>query len=114
MRMFVLAICLMLSPCLFANVARATDDKAEASRLFTEGLALFEKKSFDGAREKFSASYGKFPSPNTLLNLARTEEMMDRCVDAIGHYRAYTDLPENPRITPQQRELAQGQIKECL
>lgn len=94
-------------------VAFAGDSKAESDRLFREGLRLFEQKNFDAARAKFADAYGKFPSPNSLLNLARSEQLSDHCVDAVAHYRAYIALPPNPRIATGDRGAAVLKLNEC-
>ncbi len=92
----------------------AGDSKADSDKLFLEGLHLFEAKDFTGARQKFADAYGKYPSPNSLLNLARSEQLSSRCVDAIAHYRAYIALPDNPRISAGDRGSARIKLSECL
>lgn len=111
MRAIVFAVALSLSA---APLAYATDDVAEASRLFTEGLARSEKKDYEGARAKFAEAYTKFPSPNALLNLARAEQLSEHPLEAIGHYRSYIALPENPRVTARDRETARSALDECV
>lgn len=105
-------------PCgvLWAALAAAQpiDNKAEADRLFGEGIALLNKNDLAGAREKFALAYAKFPSPNALINLARMEHLTGRCVDAVPHYAAYRALPDNPRITPADREEARKYEGECI
>ncbi|HEX4475763.1 MAG TPA: hypothetical protein VH142_11840, partial [Polyangiaceae bacterium] len=99
---------------LATSTATAQDNRAESDRLFNEGIALYGKKDFDGARGKFADAYAKFPSPNALFNLARTEQLLGRCSLALPHYRAYVALPENPRITAQNRVEARQRTEECL
>ena len=98
---------------LAASSANAQDNRAESDRLFNEGIALYGKKDFEGARGKFADAYAKFPSPNALFNLARTEQLLGRCSLALPHYRAYVALPENPRITAQNRIEAKQRTEEC-
>jgi hypothetical protein len=94
--------------------AYAGDNKTDSDRLFTEGLHLFEQKDFVGARQKFADAYAKYPSPNSLLNLARSEQLSSRCIDAVAHYRAYIALPDNPRISAGDRGSARIKLNECL
>src|SRR5678815_189015 len=111
MRSLVLGISLALS---LSTVALAGDNKAESDKLFGEGLQLFAQKDFNHARMKFAEAYSKYPSPNSLLNLARAEQLMGECVDAVLHYRAYIALPENPRISSFDRGSATIKLNECL
>ena len=90
------------------------DSKAESDKLFGEGLQLFAQKDFTHARMKFAEAYSKYPSPNSLLNLARSEQLSGECLDAITHYRAYIALPENPRISSFDRGSATIKLNECL
>src|SRR5678815_2880187 len=111
MRSLVLGISLALS---LSTVALAGDNKAESDKLFGEGLQLFTQKDYNHARMKFAEAYSKYPSPNSLLNLARAEQLMGECVDAVLHYRAYIALPENPRISSFDRGSATIKLNECL
>lgn len=95
-------------------VALAGDSKADSDRLFLQGLHLFEQRDFAGARQKFADAYAKYPSPNSLLNLARSEQLSSHCIDAIAHYRAYIALPDNPRISAGDRGSARIKLSECL
>jgi hypothetical protein len=97
-----------------STVALAGDNKAESDKLFGEGLNLFTQKDYNHARMKFAEAYSKYPSPNSLLNLARAEQLMGECVDAVLHYRAYIALPENPRISSFDRGSATIKLNECL
>ena len=98
---------------LLGSAAHAQDNRAESDRLFNEGLQLAGKKDFEHAREKFAAAYAKFPSPNSLMNLARSEQLSGHCIDAIKHFRSYVELPPNPRITDADRNEARGSIDAC-
>jgi len=105
----IVALCLLASATAFAN-----DNKADSDKLFGEGLQLFAQKDFVHARSKFAEAYAKYPSPNSLLNLARSEQLSGECVDAVAHYRAYIALPENPRISTGDRGSAGIKLNECL
>ena len=108
-RELVLAITL----CAGSAIAQPKDNKAESDKAFFEGLKLVESKDYVGARAKFADAYAKFPSPNSLLNMASTEQLLGQCIDALGHFKAYLALPENPRITPDRKELARQGIASC-
>jgi hypothetical protein len=105
---------LLLLALLVPSVSFAGDNKADSDRLFGQGLRLFEQKDFAGARQKFADAYAKYPSPNSLLNLARSEQLSSHCIDAIAHYRAYIALPDNPRISVGDRGSARIKLTECL
>lgn len=112
MRIRALAVTFVLS---LSTVALAGgDSKAESDKLFGEGLQLFAQKDYSHARMKFAEAYSKYPSPNSLLNLARSEQLSGECVDAVLHYRAYIALPENPRISSFDRGSASIKLNECL
>src|SRR2546428_499527 len=85
-------------------IAQPKDNKAESDRLFAEGIKAASAKDFKTAREKFAAAYAKFPSPNSLFNLANAELSLDKCGDAVRHFGAYIELPENPRISGKDRQ----------
>ncbi len=105
---------LVFSFVLCLSTVALADNKAESDKLFGEGLQLFAQKDFVHARMKFAEAYSKYPSPNSLLNLARSEQLSGECVDAVLHYRAYIALPENPRISSFDRGSATIKLNECL
>ena len=108
-----LALVLAITLCAGSAIAQPKDNKAESDKAFFEGLKLVESKDYVGARAKFADAYAKFPSPNSLLNMASTEQLLGQCIDALGHFKAYLALPENPRITPDRKELARQGIASC-
>lgn len=108
-----LALVLAITVCAGSALAQPQDNKAESDKVFFEGLKLFESKDYVGARAKFADAYAKFPSPNSLLNMASTEQLLGQCIDALGHFKAYLALPENPRITPERKELARQGTASC-
>ncbi len=114
MRRFLLRAIIALSCAFVSANAFANDSKAESDKLFGEGLQLFAQKDFLHARVKFAEAYAKYPSPNSLLNLARSEQLSNECVEAVAHYRAYIALPENPRISTGDRGSAGIKLNECL
>jgi hypothetical protein len=94
-------------------IAQPKDNKGESDRLFAEGIKAASAKDFKTAREKFAAAYSKFPSPNSLFNLAKAEIALDKCGDAVRHFNAYIELPDNPRISAQDRQEARVHIGQC-
>lgn len=98
---------------LFASPLRAADDAAqrEAEARFQEGLALHDAGSYEQARLKFAQAYSVWPSPNVLFNLARTEQLTGREVDAIVHYRKFLRESADPRVKAQDIERAQAHVE---
>jgi hypothetical protein len=106
-------ILFVMSFCAVAN-AQGKDNKAESDKLFNEGIALFNNKDYVAAHQHFSDAYGKYPSPSSLFNMARTELLLDKCPDSISHYRAYLALPDNPKITETNRSNARQDMATCI
>jgi hypothetical protein len=96
------------------SAAAVADDRSDSDKIFKEGLSAYGHKDFEGARTKFAAAYARYPSPNSLFNLARVEQVLGRNLEAYRHYRAYSELPENPRITPPERAEAKQRMGESL
>lgn len=84
-------------------VAEAQDDprKAQSTPVFEEGLKLADRGKHAEALEKFRQSYALYPSPNTLFNIARTEQLLGKKVDALRDYR---EALKNPILNPQMVE----------
>lgn len=102
----VVALFITLSP-----LAQAQDDprKAQSTPLFEEGLRLADKGRQAEALEKFQKAHGYYPSPNTLFNIARTEQLLGRRLEAVGHYR---EALRNPVLLPQNAALAKQYVTE--
>jgi hypothetical protein len=102
---------LSLALVLRAPVARADEDprRVQADGLFQEGLKLHDKDREAEALEKFKKAYDVFPSPNALFWIARTEQLVGRPLDALGHYR--TAL-KNPLLHPGNQQHAKERIAE--
>ncbi len=96
------------------SAGAVADDRSDSDKIFKEGLSAYGHKDFEGARTKFAAAYARYPSPNSLFNLARVEQVLGRNLEAYRHYRAYSELPENPRITPPERAEAKQRMGESL
>lgn len=86
--------------------------KAEADRLFNEGLVAMGAKDFAKSREKFAAAFAKYPAPASLMNLAISEKELGQYVQALGHYRTFVGLPDT-EIVVQGRPTAKAHIEEC-
>jgi len=100
MRIFALASTMALVTALgvSANAQKPMDDprREDAARLFDEGMRLKESNRVQEALEKYEKSYALYPSPNTLLNIARNEQRLGRNLNAIRHYREALRSPLLP------------------
>ncbi len=97
-----------------ASPAFAQDDGArkEAEARFTEGLALHDAGNDEQARLKFTQAYSMFPSPAILFNLARSEQLSGKNVDAATHYSRFLREPEHPKVSAEMRTKARGWLAE--
>ena len=109
-----LLLCGVAVMLLAASPALAQSDaaKVQALKRYQEGVALHEKGHEEEAYLQFSQAYAVVQTPPILFNLARTEQLTGRHVDAALHLRAYLALPEHPRITKELRGKAQGYLTE--
>ena len=87
--------------------------KAEADRLFSQGMTALAAKDHAEARAKFAAGYAKYPAPAALFNLAYAEKEQGLTLEAIQHYRSFLGLPDTD-ITTQGRPRAQQELDDCL
>ena len=81
------SVALLASASVFvAAPASAQDDprKAQAEALFQEGLKLHDKDREADALEKFQKAYAIYPSPNTLVSVAREEQLVGRPLKRSG------------------------------
>lgn len=87
------------------------DERSEAEARFYEGTALYSKGKYDEARLKFAQAYAVLKKPAVVYNLAKTEALTLRAVDATNHFREYlkTAAPSKERADAE-REL-QDQTK---
>lgn len=83
--------------------------KAEADALFAEGKALYERESFDEALDKLDESYRVYPSPNTLVAIARVEQLLGRNVAATRHLR---EALKQPLLSPNNVPAARQRLAE--
>jgi hypothetical protein len=86
---------------------------AEAQARFQEGLALHDAGREDEAYAKFVQAYAMVHSPSVLFNLARTEELTGRLLDARTHFLQYVDLPpDTPKVSASLRQKAREFLAE--
>jgi hypothetical protein len=91
-----------------ANVQDAAMTEARAR--FDEGIKLAEAGDHESARLKFNQAWALLKSPAILYNLARSEQLSNHPVDALEHYRQFTKLPPDPKVTDVQRQRAAENI----
>jgi hypothetical protein len=91
--------------------ARAQDNprKAQAEPAFQEAVKLHEQKRPLEALEKFQKAYAIYPSPNTLVNIAREEQVLGRNLEALRHYREALKMP---LLNPQSASVAKQYVSE--
>lgn len=101
LRRFLLPLCLLLTPSLVVSSAFAKDlseiseiDKETARRLLDEGDALFTKKDFEGALEKYKAADDIMGVPTTASEVGKTLEKLGRLVEARDAYLRIVRYPQ--------------------
>ncbi|MDB5217999.1 MAG: hypothetical protein JWO86_5926 [Myxococcaceae bacterium] len=72
----------------FAHEARA-DDVESARKDFAEGVRLYQRGDYEGARRLFKKADAEHHAAPILYNLARTEERLLRAQAAVDAYEAY-------------------------
>ncbi len=96
-----------------ATAAAQTDaERAEAQKRYQEGVALHDKGRDDEAHTRFAQAYAILPSPATLFNLARTEQLTGHLAEASRHWRAYLAAADDGRITEATRAKAAAFLAE--
>jgi hypothetical protein len=93
-------------------LAQSEEAKAQAQRRYEEGLALHNRDQEEEAYTRFAQAFAVLQSPPILFNLARTEQLTGRLVEAARHFKEYLEHPDHPRITPGLREKARGFLAE--
>jgi len=89
--------------------AKEDPRKAEASALFEEGSRLSSSGRVAEALDTYEKAYATYPSPNTLLNIARCEQALGKKLKALRHYR---EALRNPLLSPRGAEYAKMYIVE--
>ena len=72
-----------------SSPAQADDDEAvmlQARTEYRQGLELYDARRYEDALEQFRASHKDFPSPNSLLYVARCLRSIGRTNEAIAAY----------------------------
>lgn len=94
-----------------SSQAVAQDDprKVQAAPYFEEARKLAEKGDNAESLEKFKKAHSIYPSPNTLFNIARQEQLLGQRVAALRDYR---EALKNPILLPQNAEMARGHVAE--
>lgn len=82
----------------------------EARERFLQGLALADAGNCSGAIAEFDASMAILPRPNTLFNIARCQETLNRYDLAVRAYEEFLrtappDDPERPTVEATMRQL---------
>jgi hypothetical protein len=112
MRLSPLLGCLALIFVARSGLAQSDAAKTQAIARFQEGIKLHDKGQEEEAYLRFTQAYAVVQTPAILFNLARTEQLTGRSVDAVVHFRAYVALPEHPKVTPEFRAMARTYITE--
>jgi hypothetical protein len=91
--------------------AHAQEDprKSQAEPTFQEAVKLHEQKRYSEAIERFQKAYVIYPSPNTLVNIAREEQLLGRNLDALRHYREALKMP---LLSPKSAVIAKQYVSE--
>jgi tetratricopeptide (TPR) repeat protein len=106
------ALALVCALSLLCGVARAQDEAqiAEARARFEQGISLADAGNCSGAIAEFNASLAIAPRPNTLFNIARCQETLNRYDLAIRAYEQYLELapaddPDRATVEATMRQL---------
>lgn len=104
-----IALALLASSPAFAQSNAA---RAEALKRYNEGIALHDAGKEQDAYVKFAQAYAVLKTPPILFNLARTEQLTLRFVEAAAHFREYVALPEQALIPKATRDKARAFLAE--
>jgi hypothetical protein len=99
---------------LATSVTYAQSDpvKVQALKRYREAVAFHEKGQDEEAYLQLTQAFAVMQTPPILFNLARTEQLTGRRIDAAVHFRAYLASPDNPLITKELRGKAQAFLAE--
>lgn len=103
-------VCVLLSSPAYGrpNLPQARDE-------YRRGLELYDTRKYEEALERFRASYDDYPSPNSLLYVARCLRVIGNTQEAIASYEetvkvarllAESDPKYVPTLQAAERELA--------
>jgi len=88
--------------------------REEGARLHGEGSALYAQGKYDAARAKFHEAYARSQNPNSLFNEAKTTLKGGHALDGAKLVKSYLALPENDKVTAEDRKEAQGLLDEAM
>lgn len=86
--------------------------REQAGQLHLEGATLYSEGKFEPARAKFHEAYARSQNPNSLFNEARCTLRAGHPLEAANLLKAYLALPENDKVTAQDRKEAQSLMDE--
>jgi len=106
-----LAFSLTVALAIAAVNASAQEDprKLQSAPLFAEGGRLAQQGRNAESLEQFRKAHEIYPSPNTLFNIARQEQVLRQRLAAIRDYR---EALKNPVLQPQLQTAARQAIAE--
>jgi hypothetical protein len=86
----------------------AASDDRRARRNFEAGKKAFDNQRYARALNSFEHAYSLSPRPLMLYNIAKTEDMLGKRVEARGHYRLFLrSVPGTPLRAEVQQRIAQ-------
>lgn len=91
--------------------AQSDFERSEAQKRFDEGNKLYAAGKYDESRVKFLQAWAALKRPSVLFNLARSEQLAGRLVEAARDYRAYLRLTD-PKISEKDREEIRARLAE--
>lgn len=93
--------------------AQADLDGKSFEELINDAKTAYEGEDFDTAIRYLTAANRLQPNARLLLNIAKSYEKADRCVEALVYFRAFLRDPgAEPALSPQAQE-ALGKSEEC-
>lgn len=108
MRLLLSALTLILLQ-LIPSPGFAQEDprKKQAEAPFQQGLNLHDQGRDAEALDKFREAHRIYPSANALFQIARSEELIGRDLDALRHYR---EALKSPVLHPRNAELGRRYV----
>ena len=113
------AVCSVATVCWVSTAsAGPKDDELKARRevagqLHQEGATLYSEGKFEAARAKFHEAYARSQNPNSLFNEARCTLRSGHPLEAAKLLKIYAALPENDKVTAQDRKEAHALVEEA-
>ena len=105
-----IASLLVISLLLAGGSARADDPrKSEADALYADARSLHDHDHHLESLQKFEQSYKVYPSPNTLVAVAREEQLLKRNIASIRHLR---EALKQPLLSPKNVPAARQHLAE--